>query len=312
MDKIARVWNRFVFTGCSAEELGVLRILLGIGLIPFHYFQFKRYLNLDLDGAGFYFVEPIWFFRPFGIEALDPVGCLIAFGILTLATVGFAAGFFTRSSLVTMLLCILYLKGMRDSVAGDVHHRYLIPFNMLLFFLLSRCGDVLSIDSLRARGKSALDAVSEWQASWPIRASQLYIASFYFWSAIAKARMTGMGWVDGGTRLQDLLVTRSIRYGYEDGVVEGGSQLAFDLAHNTTVSHMLGGLTYVFEFGFPLILLIRDFRLRILFFLSVTFFHAANYVLINVQFALLPIVFIVFFDVAAPLRYWRERRAAVL
>jgi hypothetical protein len=312
VDAITRVWTRFFYSGCSSEQLGVLRILIGIGLIPFHYFQFKRYLVLDLDGAGFYFLEPIWYFRPFGIEALDPVGFLVVFGILTLATVGFALGCFTRTSIVTMLLCILYLKGMRESIAGDVHHRYLIPFNMLLFFLLSRCGNVLSIDSLRARGKRTLDFVTEWQASWPIRASQLYIASFYLWSAIAKARMTGWGWVEGGTRLQQLLLGRATRYGYEDGAVIDGSQLAFSMAHHSLLGNVLGGMTYLFEFGFPLILFIRDVRLRVLFFTAVTFFHAANYVLINVQFVLLPIVFLVFFDVSAPLRYWRKRPVSVL
>ena len=308
MQAIARIWERFFFVGGSAERLGFTRIVLGIGMIPFHIQQFGVLLTFDLYGPSFYFVDPIWYFDHLGIEALNPVACVVVFGVLMLSTAGFAAGFYTRTSLVVMLVSILYLKGMRDSVDGDIHHRYVIPFTVLGFFLLSRCGEIFSRDATRAQGRGESTAISEWEATWPIRAGQVYVCSFYFWSGIAKVRMSGMGWIEDGTRMQDLLLLRSVRYGYENGVAIDGSQIALAAAHSVTLNQFAGGVTYVFELAFPLILLIRDARLRLLFFLGVAFFHIANYVLINVQFLFLPIIFVLFFDISGPLSRWLERR----
>ena len=307
MSGLSRVWDRFFFTGGNAEQLGLLRILIGLGMIPFHVLQFKTLLKLDRDGPHFFFVEPIWYFPPLGIETLDPTACLVAFVILIASTLAFAFGFFTRSSLLIMLFSIIYLKGMRDSVAGDVHHRYLIPFTVLFFFLLSRCGDIWSLDALRARWRRRVIApIEEWEASWPIKAGQLYVCSFYFWSAIAKARMSGLDWVQGGERIQALLLSRSARNGYENGVVVARSETAFLLAHYDWVGISLGAATYLFEFGFPLILFIHNTWLRLIFFSGVAFFHVANYYLISVKFLFLPIVFLLFFDVSVLLKTARD------
>jgi hypothetical protein len=61
------------------------------------------------------------------------------------------------------------------------------------------------------------------------------------------------------------------------------------------------------EAGFPLILFIRNTRLRLLFLSGVTVFHVANFVLIYVLFIAIPIAFLVFFDVGAAARWVRAR-----
>jgi len=58
-------------------------------------------------------------------------------------------------------------------------------------------------------------------------------------------------------------------------------------------------MQYVFEFGFPRILFLRDPRLKLVFFAGVTLFYLMNFVLLNVQWLLLPIVLLLFFDVTA-------------
>jgi hypothetical protein len=292
-------WNRFFFEGCTPAQLGALRICLGFGLIPFHLLQFGSLLALAPSGAHFYYLEQIWYFDWLGIDTLQPGLAFAALAVLLVSTLSFALGCFTRTSLFIMLLCVAYLKGVRDSVAGDVHHRYLIPVHVLLPFLLSKSGQVFSIDNLRRRGTRSLPAVAEWEASWPIKAGQLYICSFYFWSAIAKARMSGTSW--SADRLQHLLVGRAVRFGFEDGV-PAGSNLAYTLAHSEWLCQALASATYVFEFGFPLILLIRDTRLRLAFFAGITLFHVSNFILLNVQFLFLPIVFLLFFDISRPFR----------
>lgn len=301
-----RAWNRFFFTGASPESLGLLRIFIGAGLLPFHVMQFASMRRLEVGGPHFHFTDPIWYFRLLGVEALDPLGVFLVFGVLMAATLAFTLGIRARTAVVVMLLSIFYLKGMRDSIAGDVHHRYLIPTHLLFFFLLSRCGDVLSLDARRARRLGAAPPpLTEWQASWPIKASQLYIASFYLWSGIAKVRMGGFSWATT-SRIQDLLISRANRFGMESESF--GNVLAVQLSQHPALCQALGVATYVFELGFPLILLIPGVWWRLAFFAGVTFFHVANYVLIDVKFLFLPVVFPVFFDLSGLAAWWRARR----
>ncbi len=302
------VWNRFFYTGSSAERLGMLRIILGLGMVAFHASQFSTFWELESFGPTWHYIEPIWYFRLLGVTTMHPWLAQAAYVVLMAATLAFAAGYRTRLSLGLVLLGIVLLKGMRDSVAGDVHHRYLMPFTVLAFLWLSRCGDVLSLDERRRRDQGRPSPpIEEWEASWPIKASQLYICSFYFWSAIAKARMTGIAWAEPD-RIQSLLTQRAVRFGFKEGV-PAGSTAAWELAQNETLSGMLAGATYVFEFGFPLILLIHQPVLRWLFFAGITVFHVANFVLIDVKFLFLPVLFLIFFDVSVPLHWWRARRA---
>ena len=88
------------------------------------------------------------------------------------------------------------------------------------------------------------------------------------------------------------------------------SATAVALSQYPTLCQALGVATYAFELGFPLILLIHATGLRLAFFAGVTFFHVANYVLIGVQFLYVPILFAIFFDLSAPLRWWSERHRA--
>ncbi|MBW2725328.1 MAG: HTTM domain-containing protein [Deltaproteobacteria bacterium] len=301
MQVIRDLWNRFFFTGETPENLGLLRIWIGFGLLPFHALQFDFLMKLDPEGPAFHFLDPIWYFNVLGVHAVDVQAAIAVFWVLMLATVAFALGLFTRTSLVIVLVSIMFLKGVRDSTAGDIHHRYLIPFNILLLFLFSRCHQVYSIDAWWKRKRSITLSLAEWEASWPIKAAQLYVCSFYFWSAIAKLRMTGLEWAST-ERLQDLLLSRSVRNGFEAGGPSTGSDLAYSIAKNELISGSLAQSTYLFELGFPLILLIRDVRVRLVFFAGITLFHVANFYLINVQFLFLPVVFALFFDLSQPLR----------
>ncbi len=299
--------RRYIFSGSVPEQLAIVRMVLGIGLIAFHCLQFMYFIKLSPDGAAFHFVNPIWYFDLLGINSVSIGATQVALTILVLSSAFFGIGLFTRTSLLIALVMIMMLKGTRDSIAGDLHHRYLIPFNILFFFLLSRCGDLWSVDAWRKRRQGGMKRLEEWEASWPIRSSQMYIASFYFMSAVAKLRMTGWSW-GSGERLQSLLLVRSTRFGLKDGVPIDGSQFAYWLSQNELACQLLGASTYLFEFGFPLVLLISNTWIRLLFLLGVSGFHIANYFLINVQFLLLPIVFVVFFDLSKPVKTFLARR----
>ena len=296
--------REFFFTGFSAESLGLLRICIGLGLLLYHPFQFSSFRRFRLDGAQAYFIEPIWYFEALGIDHHIPELTLVMFVLAMAATLTFAIGFMTRSSIVLLILSIFYLKGVRDSMSADVHHRYLIIFHVLLLFLMSRCGQVYSFDSWRRGFRERIEA---WEASWPIKTMQVYICFFYFAGGVAKLRVSGMDWIDGGERIQKLLLLRAARFGIEDGV-PAGSTIAFEIAQIPALCFALAMSTFIFEFGMPILLVVKNVWLRVLALSGVAFFHLSNYVLASVKFLLLPIVFLVFFDLK-PVFDWLRSRA---
>jgi hypothetical protein len=300
MSRLGDSLGRFFFAGMQAERLGTTRFLLGIGLVPFFALQFNSFLKLDPLGPRFYLIDPVWYFDLLGITRLEPMLAQIGFFVLLASLTAFALGFRTRTSAVVSLLLIAALKGYRDSIAGDVHHRELIPFHLLLFFACSRSGEVFSLD-VRRRARAAIE---EWEATWPIRASQLYIAAFYWWSGYAKLRTSGVEWF-GPERTRGILLERSMRFGLDDSGAAVGSQIGYWLAAHPWALVIPGLTVAAMELGFPLILWLRVGWQRIAFLAVVTAFHVLNYILLNVQFLFMPVVFVTFFDMS-----WLARRIA--
>ncbi|MCA9499191.1 MAG: hypothetical protein KC588_08350 [Nitrospira sp.] len=302
---INRIWNQFFFTGFSGASLGLLRMYIGIGLLFFHTYQFATVLTLNPIGAMYYFVEPICYFKLLGIQYHIPALSFVMYIILMYATVLMIAGKNTRTSILVIILCIFYLKGVRDSFSGDVHHRYIIPMQILFLFLLSKCGEVHSRD---ARQRHIHEGIQEWEASWPIKTMQLYVALFYIWSVIAKVRVSGWVWFAGEGRIQEVLIKRSVRWGVTDQgeVVKNG--LSFELAQHPDLIQFFGILVLAFELGFPLLLLIKSVKLRLAFILGVTAFHISTFVLMDVNFLLIPFVYLIFFDLV-PIHQWLKSRA---
>ena len=297
---LSHIWNKFFFTGFSGESLGLVRLYFGFGLIPFHIIQFESVIRLDPTGAQFYYLEPMWHFALLGIDYHFPLFSLPVFVLLIGATVSMALGKWTRLSIFVVIVCIFYLKGVRDSFTGDVHHRYLVPIHMLFLLLVSRCGDAHSYDE---RARTTPSYIQEWEASWPLKAMQVYCASFYVWSIIAKLRVAGWAWFADGARLQEILLKRSVTWGVTETGRVVSNPLAFQLAQYPDLLFGLGLITLVIEAGFPFILLMPSVKARILFLSVVTAFHIANFVLLYVGFLLLPIAFIIFFDLG-PVHAW--------
>jgi hypothetical protein len=289
----ARALRRFLFEGSSPERLAATRFLLGLGLAPFFLTQYGAAFDVAPFGAHWHYLDPVWYFRLLGIESNVPWLAMAGVALLMAALVCFALGLRTRLVAWLALILILLLTGARDSVAGDVHHRELIPFHILFFFACSRCGDVASLDARRA----PRPPLAEWEASWPIRAAQLYVASFYLWSGLAKLRLSGLDWFAGGEAMQSLLLGRAVRFGIGDGGDPAGSALGLWLARYPEVLMLAAIGVLAMEIGFPILLFLRSLRLRVAFLAGVTFFHVANFVLMDVMFLLLPVVFVLFFDV---------------
>jgi hypothetical protein len=83
--------------------------------------------------------------------------------------------------------------------------------------------------------------------------------------------------------------------------------LSFELAQHPELIQIFGILVLVFELGFPLLLLIKSVKLRLAFILGVTTFHIATFVLMDVNFLLIPFVYLIFFDLV-PIHAWIKPR----
>jgi len=278
---------------------------IGCGLLIFTTYQFGTVLSLNPLGAIYYFIEPVWYFKLLGIHYHVPALSFAMYAVLMGATLSMILGKNTRTSILVIILCIFYLKGVRDSFAGDVHHREVIPMQLLFLFLLSKCGKAHSRD---ARQLSNTERVQEWEASWPIKTMQLYVALYYFWSVIAKVRTSGWVWFAGDGKIQEVLIQRSVRWGVTDQGEFIKNGLSFELAQHPELIQFLAILVLAFELGFPLILLIKSVKLRLAFIMGVTIFHIASFVLMDVNFLLIPFVYLIFFDLV-PVHQWLTTRA---
>ena len=297
--------DRWLFRGYTAESLGALRIALALGYLLYQITQFYPLVGLRSQPA-WVLLEPMWYVQALGIERVDALHVHLALALSLLATLGVLVGRFTRASIVTIMLSMMYLKGIRDSIVGDTHHRLLIWWMLFLFLLLSESHRVYALDAKRTQRVNA-PAMPTWQSSWPIRAMQLYLVSFYLWSGIAKLRVSGWAWLDGGGKLREVLLRRSAIWGLDAAGEPLGNPLAYELAQHPDWLEVLGAGVLGMELAFPALLLLRSNRTRLIALGVVSVFHVTNFVLLYVGFVLMPLAFVVFFDLAPVAQRVRER-----
>ena len=299
-----RSWvDWFFFDWHPAEALGAVRFYFGLGLVVYLHIQFDQNLTLDPLGPGFQFTRPIWYFWLLGIDTHVPWLPFVVMPILTVACLLFAFGKWTKPAIIAIILCIFYMKGVRDSFSGDVHHREVPIFAILILFLFSKCDRMFGVDAR----KKKLGPIEDWEASWPLRAMQVYILFFYFWALVAKVRISGLHWFTGGGRIQDVLISRATRDGFTDTGEVVNLSWAWELAQRPDLIWWLGVLVFVFELFIPLLLFVRDWRIKLLALIGATFFHLANWMLMNVQFHWYPFVFVTFFNMAEFHRWLKSK-----
>ena len=298
--------ERFFFDWFSGESLGALRLYFGFGLAAYLFSQYPQVVALDPLGAQFHFTIQIWYFKLLGIDHHVPWLDLPVFVMMLAACVCFALGRWTRPAIVVILLTMAYLKGVRDCFSGDVHHREIPVVALLVLLLLSKCGDVFGVDARRRR----LPPIADWEGSWPIRAMQVYIVMFYFWALMAKLRVSGLWWFEKGGHIQEMLIARALRDGYDAGGRIVDMALSWDIAQHPGAAFAMGALVFAFELLVPLVLFIKDWRWRLVWMIGGTIFHISNFVLLDVKFYLYPFVLIAFFDMAKFHRWATARGSA--
>src|SRR5262249_33648883 len=92
------------------EALGYARMYFGYGLVFYLLSQYTQLLALDAAGAGFHYTLPIWYFTALGIDHIVPWLNWPVMLLMLGACVLFARGRWTKPAIVTIILCIFYLK----------------------------------------------------------------------------------------------------------------------------------------------------------------------------------------------------------
>jgi hypothetical protein len=291
-------WSAFFFSGYSANSLGLFRIWFAATMILYAAWDFGYLPEMNPLGPAFHFTDPIWYFELTGISVHIPWVTPLVLLTLLAATAALGFGFRTRVALVIMFLSIAYLQGVRDSFDGAIHHRMVVPGNILIILFFSRCADVLSLDaSRRRRHGQAAAPIESWAASWPLRAIQVYIAFYYFFAAVAKLRLSGLHWIGEGGKVQMMLIDRSMRYGLTEAGEAVQGKLGYLLAQSPGWLVAFITAVIVFELLSPLILLlVRSLAARLVFVAGATTFHIGNFVLLSVNFIFYPLLLAVFFD----------------
>jgi hypothetical protein len=145
----------------------------------------------------------------------------------------------------------------------------------LLFFALSPCGRVLSVDALLRRIGRRLRELPHappvrrsMHARWPFELLFVELAAYYFLAGFAKLASSGVAWADGHT-LQYYLLEKATPSGLW-------------LASHPALCAVLSALVLAFELAWPLAVVFR--RLRPAFFAAGLAFHAGTIVMLRISF----------------------------
>lgn len=283
---LSRWWTAFWFDDdYDYRNIGLIRIWVGFSMVIFNFSQFTNLLGVEINGPQFYYIEQLWYFKLLGITHTYPVSNYIFFTLLQLATIALMVGWRSRWAIAVMVICIFYLKGVRDSAAGDDHHRYLMWMNILFILFMSTAHKILAIDHRKTQIK-----IENWQAFWMVRLMQVSTCLFYFVSALAKFRVSGLNWIVDGSAVQRVLLMKSGRWNFET------LPLGQWMAEYPTLCWLAVIFTMTLELTFPFFALQKNVKLRAFFFLGVSFFHIINKIMASVGFWAMPLLFLIFFD----------------
>jgi hypothetical protein len=283
-------WNGFWFADQDLRGLAGFRIAacgaFFLWMFVGHRESWSWAAYLDPAGPRFRFLAPIWYFEALGIESHPPLVSFIAYWVGLVAALLGMLGIRPRLSIGVLIACIFWLKGARDSQAGDLHHREYMWVHALAILALSKCG------AAYARDPAPGPAAAPWEGRWPLRLIQVYVALFFFAAGVAKLRVTGFEWMNGET-LRGLFMARSVRWGVDPG------DSGWWLAQQPALCAALSVAAVALEVAFPLALLARRNARWLLAFLGVVvLFHAANMRLASVEFLSTAVLLLAFVDLA--------------
>lgn len=269
IDATRLAWNRYWYAPDAALNLAMARILAA-GT------AFWLLLSRDpsgISGLGSVFWAGVpestrWRYLLFpGHERLEHLLVLIA----AAALLGALIGVFPRlCSFIAALL--LYHLAPLDGIIWNstpMAGGLTMPTLALLLCAVAPSGDALS---WRARGATQ----RSWAYGWPLRLLQVWLIQVYFFAALAKVRLNGLGWASSENMSNWLYAfTQS-----EGHAVY--SQLGGWIAAQPWLAGAVGAGTLVFEFG--VIVALFSARWRPWVAASAVLFHVGIYFALNITF----------------------------
>jgi hypothetical protein len=262
--------NAFFFDPLPVSPVARMRILIGIILL----IQALTLLPALDDFFGpDAFASPATLFAPGALHFRliewwggSAMAVKTVFAIHVTASLGFLAGFFTRTSGVIAYLTLLSIHHQNLTIlnSGDTALRF-----ALFFLILAPSGAMWSLDARRKSTHQAEGPVPT-HAPWALRMIQLQTTAIYLFTALSK--YPGQSWFDGtavyyATRLWDFE-----RFGIDPLL---NSLTALKLLSWTTLclEFSLGTLIWIPKLRIPLILCGILFHLGIEFTMNIPWFE---------------------------------------
>ena len=264
-------WDRFFFEPRPVDSIALFRILWCSVLLFTALFDLNNindfygpHALISLSTVREQF--PFTHMNVFHLFNSSYESVYIVFGIYITALIFSIVGFYTRTSLIVVLVCLT-----------SVHQRniWLLSSSELLMRLVtillvcSPCGHAFSIDSLLGRKFAIFRKPREW-SPWAMRLIQIQLSVVYVWTVWQK--MKGDTWFDGtavyyATRLE------SMKNFPVPFLLDWMPAIKLMTWGTLIIESALGTLIWFKEFRKPLILTGIIFHLGIEYMMSIPFFE---------------------------------------
>jgi hypothetical protein len=228
-----------------------------------------------------------WIVRHLRFDPATTSGLLM---ILMAACVTGLVGLFSRTSALVAGVLGIFVLGIPQCFGKVNHYHFLIWMALLLS--ASRCGDALALDTLwRRRGPPDRSAVY----GAPLRFAWLLIAIMYFFPGFWKLYVSGFDWAFSDN-LTNTLREKWLELGDWQPLVRA------DLVPPLCWAMAL--TTIAFELAFPILVLFRPTRLAAA--CVALAFHTGTLLLMNINYAILQLMYVSFIDWDGLLRRIRK------
>lgn len=193
---ILQSWDNFFFAPKPTEGIALFRIVWVSVLSLYFLFDLPNLTDfygphalISLEASKDHFRFPHvnifhWLGNSYNV-------LYIIIGIYGMALVSSLFGFFTRSSLMIVLICLVSLHQRNIWLLSSSE---LLIRSITILLLCSPCGRALSLDSYFARKGEGKRLPREW-APWALRLIQIQLSVVYIWTVWHKLK--GDTWFDG-------------------------------------------------------------------------------------------------------------------
>jgi hypothetical protein len=198
--RLLALWDRFWFSEDSLLRLGVFRVLV---LVVTAY-SLKQPASFIFRYAGTTREQiprvwnPVYFLEALGAGPPSPALARAVLAVLLIATGLGVLGLFTRGATAVVAVLAMYWWGLGYSFDQAHHDKISLAFAVLAL-PFSPCGARFSLDALIRARRGAVPPEASPFAAWPIRLTQVSVASAYMFSGLTKLFVSGLEWMNGFT-----------------------------------------------------------------------------------------------------------------